>query len=388
MEENTPINEQRSTIEKIITERNFITSQEFLQELFGAIAGIAAILDSNRQIVASNDDFLKALGIGSIYSILGLRPGEAIMCVNSAVETSGCGTSEACSFCGAMNVIVVSQNTGRKSQREARITSMVDGQLKSWDLLVTSSPVKIKDHYFYILTLEDKSDEKRRITLERIFFHDILNTAAGLNQLLQLLKEAPDPEEAQELIKISEEASKGLIEEIMLHRQMKAAEDGDLKVNIVPTGTIAALKTAIDKIRFHEVANGKTIIIHKESVDCTLETDKVLLQRILINLLKNALEATQNGGIVTVGTLDKTDEVKLWVKNDLVISREIQLQIFQRSFSTKGAGRGIGTYSIRLLSENYLKGNVSFVSNQEEGTIFELEFKKRFPGIPGISTDN
>jgi signal transduction histidine kinase len=144
-----------------------------------------------------------------------------------------------------------------------------------------------------------------------------------------------------------------------------------------------ALKTAYDKIRFHEVANKKSIVIHKKSVDCVLETDRILLHRILINLMKNALEATDEGGIVTVGTLDKTDEVRFWVKNDLIIPREIQLQIFQRSFSTKGAGRGIGTYSIRLLTENYLKGTVSFVSNEEEGTIFELGFKT--PGLnPGL----
>jgi signal transduction histidine kinase len=195
-----------------------------------------------------------------------------------------------------------------------------------------------------------------------------------------LLKEGPDPEEARELINISEQASKGLIEEIMLQRQIKAAENGDLNVNIEPIRTMSALESAVNKIRFHDVAKDKTVVIHKKSVDCMLETDKILLQRILINLIKNALEATQAGGKVTIGALDKTDEVKFWVKNEFIIPREIQLQIFQRSFSTKEAGRGIGTYSIRLLTENYLKGNVSFVSNEEEGTIFELAFSKRFQG--------
>jgi sensor histidine kinase regulating citrate/malate metabolism len=53
---------------------------------------------------------------------------------------------------------------------------------------------------------------------------------------------------------------------------------------------------------------------------------------------------------------------------------DVQLQIFQRSFSTKGNGRGIGTYSIKLLTEQYLNGKVSFVSNESEGTRFSLEF--------------
>jgi signal transduction histidine kinase len=50
--------------------------------------------------------------------------------------------------------------------------------------------------------------------------------------------------------------------------------------------------------------------------------------------------------------------------------KEVRLQVFQRSFSTKGADRGLGTYSVKLLTEKYLKGKVSFSSQQGEGTTF------------------
>ena len=55
----------------------------------------------------------------------------------------------------------------------------------------------------------------------------------------------------------------------------------------------------------------------------------------------------------------------------------IRLQIFQRSFSTKGAGRGLGTYSVKLLSERYLKGAVGFRSTHAEGTRFFARYPKR-----------
>jgi len=42
------------------------------------------------------------------------------------------------------------------------------------------------------------------------------------------------------------------------------------------------------------------------------------------------------------------------------------MQVFNRSFSIKGGDRGLGTYSIKLLSERYLNGEVGFTS--EEGT--------------------
>jgi sensor histidine kinase regulating citrate/malate metabolism len=52
------------------------------------------------------------------------------------------------------------------------------------------------------------------------------------------------------------------------------------------------------------------------------------------------------------------------------------MQIFQRSFSTKGTGRGIGTYSVKLLTEKYLQGEVSFISTKEFGTTFYITIPK------------
>ena len=59
-----------------------------------------------------------------------------------------------------------------------------------------------------------------------------------------------------------------------------------------------------------------------------------------------------------------------WVHNPNPMPEHIQLQVFQRSFSTKEPGRGLGTYAMRLLSERYLEGAVGFTSNEEQGTTF------------------
>jgi len=56
-----------------------------------------------------------------------------------------------------------------------------------------------------------------------------------------------------------------------------------------------------------------------------------------------------------------------------VIDKKVKLQIFQRSFSTKGSNRGVGTYSIKLFVENYMKGTVWFESNESEGTTFKVD---------------
>jgi len=97
---------------------------------------------------------------------------------------------------------------------------------------------------------------------------------------------------------------------------------------------------------------------------------------VIINLLKNALEATDVNGLVRILVEDYNDKLAFFVKNDGVMPEEVRVQVFQRSFSTKGRNRGVGTYSVKLMTTNYLKGKVDFVSNEAEGTIFKVELNK------------
>jgi hypothetical protein len=109
------------------------------------------------------------------------------------------------------------------------------------------------------------------------------------------------------------------------------------------------------------------------SNDFEIKTDGVLLIRCVGNLIKNALEATDAGGRVRVFSQKDATYNYVSIFNDKVMPEEIQLQIFQRSFSTKtNSGRGIGTYSVKLLVEQYLKGKVNFVSNNETKTVFTI----------------
>ncbi|PKP36642.1 MAG: histidine kinase [Bacteroidetes bacterium HGW-Bacteroidetes-14] len=368
----------RSSTNQIKRENEILESNQLFRELFSAIGGIVAVIDSNRQLVYANEGLLSLLGEKSMEAILGNRLGEAISCVHSKEEPYGCGTSKACAYCGLVNAVLESQNTGSKSTKECRISSNIEGKIQSWDLNVTVFPIVLSDITYHVITILDISDEKRRLALEKIFFHDILNSAGGLNGLLTILKEASDPEESRELIDLSEEVSRDILEEIILHKQIKAAETGDLKVKIELINSMEILESSIIKIKSHESVKNKAIVVSEDSSEVDFETDRILLQRILINLIKNALESTKPNGSVIAGIKETGDKIRFWIRNEEVMPAEIQMQIFQRSFSTKGSDRGIGTYSIKLLAENYLKGKVDFSSNESEGTIFWVDFNKKY----------
>lgn len=367
----------RSSQQDINLENSLLLNESGILDILGSISGIAAILNENRQIVYSNEELIKLIGIDSIDKILGKRPGEAIGCIHAGDTQFGCGTSEACSFCGSVNAIIESQVSGKKTVKETRITTITDNQLQSWDLKVTSSPIIIRGIKFYVFMLEDISGEKRSKSLERIFFHDILNSAGSISGLLTVLREGLSPEETREIIELSEEASRDLVEEIMLHRQIRDAENGDLQVNIEKLVACDLFKSSVAKISRHEIAKGKRVFIVDHSSDYEIFTDRILLQRVLMNMLKNALEATEVGGVVYAEVENLQETIRFRVKNESVMPREVMLQVFQRSFSTKGNGRGIGTYSIKLLTENYLNGKAGFSSKEGDGTQFWIDLPKK-----------
>ena len=87
-------------------------------------------------------------------------------------------------------------------------------------------------------------------------------------------------------------------------------------------------------------------------------------------IIKNALEATPEGGEVRVWCeRDETRAVfRVWNEGELPASTRRRL--FERYFTTKGgAGRGLGTYSMKLIGERCLGGEVGF-DTSSEGTTF------------------
>lgn len=350
-----------------------------LLDVLKAVTGITAVLNEDRQILYANEEFLQLLGMKGIESVLGKRPGEAVACIHASETGLGCGTSDACSVCGSVTAIKESQKSGRKTVRETRVTTISDGVLRSWDIKVGSSPLKLGDKILLLFTVEDISPVKRRENLERAFFHDILNSAGNLNSLMMIMKDEPDPSKIKEIMKIAEEASQDLIDEIFAHRQIRDAENGDLAVKIENFDANELFRSVICKMINTPLAGNKRIIFNEGNGTVLLKTDRIILKRILMNLIKNSLEASEKSGIIQAGTDVIGDDVILSVKNDTVMSEDVRRQIFQRSFTTKGPGRGLGTYSIRLLTENYLKGKVNFTSSENEGTIFRVILPQNGP---------
>lgn len=356
-----------------------IRQNPLIQSMLETNPGPGLVLNEQRQIVAANSRMLELVGATSPQALIGKRPGEALQCIHAAESPGGCGTSEACTTCGAARALFRTTEDGSVATEECRISS-IQSASGSFDLEVIAHRIEVEGELLIVCATRDISGEKRRRVLERLFFHDVINTAGGIQGLALLLAEMTEGVEGaeHEISTDLVEASRMLLDEIQDQRELAAAETGELSVQPERIAIQTIVGEVTDIMRNHSVAVGRLIGI-AAIPDIDLLVDRVLLRRVLVNLVKNALEATPYGGSVRVGAREDRDCVTFTVYNPTAMPREVQLQVFQRSFSTKGgSGRGIGTYSVKLIGESYLQGQISFTSEESIGTTFRFTLPREY----------
>jgi hypothetical protein len=360
---------RREDLEEIKTEHQNLSAIPHLRDLLNAFPTPAVILNECRQIVASNQRLCRILNRRE-DELLGLRIGEAFNCAHWREGDCGCSTSQFCGTCGALHAILDSQRAGGQDVHECTITLRTEEGERALDLRVTASTLDL-DGRFTVFALNDIGDEKRRAVLERMFFHDVLNTAAGVRNLLEVLPALSD-QYRQETSQLAIQLVKYLIEEIEAGKDLAAAERGELAVHMASLDAREMLKSICELYANHPVSRGREVMVKETSGPYLVITDKLLLQRVLSNLVKNALEASLEGEQVSLDFQNQGAPV-FRVHNEAAMPEAVRLQVFRRSFSTKSpVGRGIGTYSAKLITERYLGGSLTFTSSEEEGTTFAV----------------
>lgn len=177
---------ERSPEEIVIRQYEMFSNLPVLKDFFlGKIDQYILVLNSNRQIVFSNESFNSDFGIDDVTKVLGKRVGEALDC-RFAWQVVGCGTSDFCRECGAAKAMLETQTKKKKDvYRECIILTKKNS--KTLELGVTSKHISINSEDFVIFTVTDISNDKQKRELEEIFYHDISNIAGGLHSMLQLL---------------------------------------------------------------------------------------------------------------------------------------------------------------------------------------------------------
>ena len=211
--------------------------------------------------------------------------------------------------------------------------------------------------------------------LIRVLTHEIMNTVSPIASLSDAMAQSVDENGHSELdikagLETISDSSKNLIEFVQTYRQLSGIAR--------PVRKALALQELTDRViglnREFLASCGAECVFQAESPDLMIYADEGQISQILINLIKNALQA----GAKHIGIrawMDKDDEIVIQVANDgEPIPVSAQEQIFIPFYTTKKEGSGIGLSISRQIMRNH-NGSIDLVRSDLHQTIFELRFR-------------
>ena len=216
-----------------------------------------------------------------------------------------------------------------------------------------------------------ENEEQSWSKLIRVLTHEIMNTITPIASLSDTLLDFGDiNEEIKNGLSTISESSKGLIKFVDSYRNL--------------TRVAAPVKKAfyfrelaervISLTREEAVMSGAACSYEELSDDIILYADEGQITQIIINLVKNAVQAEAKNVKITA-EINPSEHIIINVANDgYPISRESQDEIFVPFYTTKQEGTGIGLSLSRQIMRLH-NGTISLTRSNASGTVFTLVFR-------------
>ncbi|MEJ7646846.1 MAG: ATP-binding protein [Chryseolinea sp.] len=261
-------------------------------------------------------------------------------------------------------------------------------------LTIQATEMRIRGTDVKLVTLQNIQPELQKQELEawqnltRVLRHEIMNSITPISSLTSTLREIldHDMEKKDEHYELKEEGaddlreglstienrSKGLIKFIDAYREytsLPKPKISTVRLKDLIDHVAQLMRTELKKthIDFHYSCSSEYL---------TIQADVEMIEQVLINLLKNAIEAlveTKNPTLQLVGRYDENSVLIEIVDNGPGIIKEALEHIFVPFYTTKRTGSGIGLSLSRQIMQMH-KGSINVESEPDVRTIFTLRF--------------
>ncbi|MFZ5999778.1 MAG: sensor histidine kinase [Bacteroidota bacterium] len=272
--------------------------------------------------------------------------------------------------------------------------SILYRQGSDFQLTLQSTELRIRGNEVKLITLQNIQTELQKQELEawqnltRVLRHEIMNSITPISSLTSTLREILDydlvkkddvyelknegAEDLREGLNTIENRSKGLIKFIDAYREYTS----------LPT---PKMKTVVVRDLIERVANFFKTEIKKTKIDfvhtcetefLTIQADEEMVEQVLINLVKNAIEALGNTPNARIELNGKYQDGRIIIEvidNGHGIIKEAMAKIFVPFFTTKKSGSGIGLSLSRQIMQMH-NGTLTVESEPEKRTAFYLKF--------------
>jgi nitrogen fixation/metabolism regulation signal transduction histidine kinase len=261
-------------------------------------------------------------------------------------------------------------------------------------LTVQATEMRIRGMDVKLITMQNIQPELQKQELEawqnltRVLRHEIMNSITPISSLTSTLREILDhemekkggnyelkeegAEDLREGLATIENRSKGLIKFIDAYREYTSLPK--------PKFATVRLKDLIEHVANlmrTELKKTHVNFIHRCSSEyLTIQADVELIEQVLINLLKNAIEAmseTEDPQLELVGRYDETSVLIEVIDNGPGIIKEALEHIFVPFYTTKRTGSGIGLSLSRQIMQMH-NGSLNVESEPDVRTVFTLRF--------------
>jgi two-component system nitrogen regulation sensor histidine kinase NtrY len=261
-------------------------------------------------------------------------------------------------------------------------------------LSIQSTHLRIRGVDLKLVTLQNIQPELRKQELEawqnltRVLRHEIMNSITPISSLTSTLREILDhditregdryylaeegADDLREGLATIENRSKGLIRFIDAYREYTSLPQPKmttLKVNSLLENVVQLMKPELRKttIAFSCTPTSENLTIH---------ADAELIEQVIINLMKNALEALAETPDPKLELSAHYDEESVRIEiadNGPGIIPEAIEQIFVPFYTTKRTGSGIGLSLSRQIMQMH-NGSLTVTSTPDVRTVFTLRF--------------
>jgi two-component system, NtrC family, sensor kinase len=195
--------------------------------------------------------------------------------------------------------------------------------------------------------------------------HEVNNPLAGLINCVDTLRKHPD-------------------DKIMMAQYLPVIDQGLHKIKDIVHNLLVGLKfsenhqsvSIAELIRIHdlikaEIGNKKISLIWNSTLDQTLLISS-MIEQVLCNLLKNAVEVLVDKGVITVNIFQVGRYISIEVHDDGPgIPLNIRKMLFDPFFTTKSTGTGLGLWIVYRLVEG-MDGVIDVNSDLNKGTDFTV----------------
>jgi len=245
---------------------------------------------------------------------------------------------------------------------------------------------RVKTHIELKLAREDlkrqndilRENARLREEVESIIRHDLKSPLMVILNLPGLLmKRCGEDANQRHYLQMIESAGRKMLDMINSSIDLYKMENDSYVARCVPVDVLRVIRQIVDS--FLTAAKEKGVRIRvlsgggeaDEKEEVWIKGEELLFYTLCANLIKNAVEASPENEVVTVG-LDVGPSVTLSIHNRGAIPESVRGRFFEK-FATAGKenGTGLGAYSAKLIALT-LGGTIGFETSEEKGTTISV----------------